>query len=102
MGAASALLESSVGRLNASEAGVTRVRTALEGSWGFTPGAGRMSLTPSVEVGVRRDGGDAETGAGLDLGGGVAFADAVTGMSLDVRVRTLVVHEAEGFSDRGL
>ena len=61
-----------------------------------------MSLTPSVEVGVRRDGGDAETGAGLDVGGGFAFADAVTGMSLDVRVRTLVVHEVEGFTERGL
>ena len=102
VGAASDLLESSAGRLNASEAGVTRVRTALEGSRGFTLGGGRVSLTPTVEVGVRRDGGDAETGAGLDVGGGLAFADAVTGMSLDVRVRTLVVHEAEGFTERGL
>ena len=102
VGAASELLDGPTGRLNASEAGVTRVRTALEGSRGFILGGGRLSLTPSVEVGLRRDGGDAETGAGMDVGGGLAFTDAVTGLSLDVRVRTLVVHQADGFSDRGM
>ena len=101
VGAASDLLDGAAGRLNASEAGVTRVRTALEGSRAFTLG-GRLSLTPSVEVGLRRDGGDAETGAGMDVGGGLAFSDTVTGLSLDVRVRTLVVHQAEGFRERGM
>ena len=98
--AASDLLDGAAGRLNASEAGVTRVRTALEGSRAFTLG-GRLSLTPSVEVGLRRDGGDAETGAGMDVGGGLAFTDTVTGLSLDVRVRTLVVHQAEGSPTAG-
>ena len=100
--AASDLLDGRTGRLNASEAGVTRVRTVLEGSRGFTLGGGRVSLMPSVEVELRRDGGDAETGAGMDVGGGLAFADAVTGLSPDVRVRTLVVHQADGFSERGM
>ena len=81
---------------------MTRVRTALEGSRGYTLVGGRLSLTPSVEVGLRRDGGDAETGAGMDVGGGLAFTDAVTGLSLDVRVRTLVVHQADGFTERGM
>ena len=40
-GAASDLLEGPAGPLNASEAGVTRVRTALEGSLGFTLGGCR-------------------------------------------------------------
>ena len=102
VGAASDLLDGAAGRLNASEAGVTRVRTALEGSRGFTLGGGRLSLTPSVEVGLRQDGGDAETGAGMDVGGGLAFTDTVTGLSLDVRVRTLVVHQADGFTERGM
>ena len=101
VGVASDLLDGPAGRLNASEAGVTRVRTALEGSRGFTL-SGRLSLTPSVEVGLRRDGGDAETGAGMDVGGGFAFTDTVTGLSLDVRVRTLVVHQADGFTERGM
>ena len=38
----------------------------------------------------------------MDVGGGLAFSDRVTGLSLDVRVRTLVVHQAEGFSERGM
>ena len=38
----------------------------------------------------------------MDVGGGLAFSDTVTGLSLDVRVRTLVVHQAEGFSERGM
>ena len=80
---------------------MTRVRTALEGSRGFIVG-GRVSLTPSVEVGLRQDGGDAETGTGMDIGGGLAFTDSVTGLSLDVRMRTLVVHQAEGFTERGM
>ena len=81
---------------------MTRVRTALEGSRGFTLGGSRLALTPSVEVGLRRDGGDAETGPGMDVGGGPAYLDRATGVSLDVRVRTLVVHQAEGFSERGM
>ena len=81
---------------------MTWVRTALEGSRGFMLGGGRLSLTSSVEVGLRRDGGDAETGAGMDVGGGLAFTDTVTGLSLDARVRTLVVHQAEGFRESGM
>ena len=89
------------GRLAATEAAVTRFRTGLEGSRGYTL-AGRLSLRPSVEVGLRRDGGHAETGTGMDVGGGLVVSDSSTGLSVDVRVRMLVVHEAEGFSERGM
>ena len=101
VGVATEQADGAAGRLNASQAGVTRVRTALEGSRGFTVG-GRVSLTPSVEVGLRQDGGDAETGAGMDVVGGLVFTDSVTGLLLDVRVRTLVVHQADGFTERGM
>ena len=80
VGAATGEVDGSAGRLSASEAGVTRVRTALEGSRGFTVG-GRVSLTPSVEIGLRQDGGDAETGAGMDVGSGLVLTDALTGLS---------------------
>ena len=94
-------LDGPAGRLSASEAAVARIRTGLEGSRGFVIG-GRMALTPSVEVGLRQDGGDAETGTGMDVGGGLAFTDSLTGLSLEVRVRTLVAHQAEGFTERGM
>ena len=82
-------------------AAVTRFRTGLEGSRDYTL-AGRLSLRPSVEVGLRHDGGDAETGAGLDVGGGLVMADASTGLAVDLRVRMLVLHQAEGFRERGM
>ena len=46
----------------ATEAVVTRVRTALEASRAYVFGHG-IALQPSLELGLRRDGGDAETGA---------------------------------------
>ena len=101
VGGGSELADGAAGCLNASEAGVTRLRTALEGLGPFALGGGCVSLTPSVEVGFRQDGGDAETGAGIDVGSGLAFADTTTGLSLDVRVRTLVVSQAEGLPSGG-
>ncbi len=89
------------GRLKATDAAVTRFRTGLEGSRAYTF-AGRLSLRPSVEVGLRHDGGDAETGAGMDMGAGLIVSDSSTGLAVDVRVRTLLAHQAEGFRERGM
>ena len=61
-----------------------------------------LSLQPSLEAGLRRDGGDAETGAGVDIGGGLIVSDAATGLSANVRVRMLLVHQDQGFRDRGV
>ena len=89
------------GNLEATRAGITRLRTALEGSQSMTVG-GRMAFTPSVEVGIRQDGGDAEVGRGLDVGLGLVVADGVTGLAVDVRIRRLLVHQATGFSESGM
>ena len=89
------------GNLTATAAAVTRFRTGLEGSRDYTL-AGRLSLRPSVEVGLRHDGGDAENGAGLDVGGGLVVSDASTGLTVDVRVRMLALHQADGFRERGM
>ena len=89
------------GRLAATDAMATRFRTGLEASRGYSFERG-LSLQPSLEVGLRRDGGDAETGAGVDIGGGLIVSDALTGLSADVRVRMLLAHQDEGFRERGL
>ena len=88
------------GKLGAAEAEVTRLRLGLEGSrpFRFEDGA---TLTPSVEIGVRQDGGDAETGFGVDIGGGIAWSDPKRGLSAELRGRGLLSHEAEGFRERG-
>lgn len=38
----------------------------------------------------------------MDVGGELAFTDAVSGLAVDVRMRTLVVHQADGFTERGM
>ena len=90
-----------MGRLAGTHAAVTRFRTGLEGSRGFSFGSG-LSLVPGVEVGLRHDGGDAERGSGVDIGGELVVSSPAMGLSAEVRMRTLLVHEAEGFRDRGV
>ena len=69
----------SAGSLAASEAEVTRVRLGLEGTWhGIEAGGG--AFVPSFEIGVRHDGGDAETGFGVDIGAGLAWTDPERGL----------------------
>ena len=84
------------GSLAASEADVTRVRLGLEGRW-----RGPGTIEPSFEVGVRHDGGDAETGFGADIGAGVAWRDPSLGLEAELRARGLLIHEGKSFRDRG-
>ena len=64
--------------------------------------ASRVLLRPRVEVGLRHDGEGAETGAGLDVGGGLVVSDSSTGLAVDLRVRMLVLHQAEGVRERAM
>ena len=89
------------GNLAAADADVWLLRTGVEGSRPVALGDGGATLTPSFEIGLRLDGGDAETGLGADLGGGVAFADPKNGVALDLRARGLVAHAASGFREWG-
>ena len=73
------------GNLAQAEATVTRVRLGLEGTWrGIGSGDG-ASLTPTMEMGLRHDGGDAETGFGVDVGAGLSWSDPRRGLSLGVQ-----------------
>ena len=38
----------------------------------------------------------------MDLGAGLVLADGVTGLAVDIRVRRLLVHQAEGFAESGM
>ena len=96
------------GNLQAAEANVSLARAGIEGSQRLAlpesrsgAGEGGASLTPSFEIGLRLDGGDAETGFGADLGGGLTFADPASGLSLDLKGRGLVAHRASGFRELG-
>ena len=89
------------GNLAAAEAGVTRLRLGLEGSRPFRLADGSV-LTPRIEIGLRHDGGDAETGFGAEFGAGLAWRDAERGLGAELRGRALLAHEAKGFEERGL
>ncbi len=86
--------------LAASESDATRLRLGLEGSYRMALESGGH-LTPKLEVGARHDGGDAETGFGVELGGGVAWSAPALGLSLDVSGRTLIAHGNDDLKDRG-
>ena len=64
-----------------------------------TSGSGH--LTPKLGIGARHDGGDAETGFGVELGGGVTWTDPALGPSLDLSGRTLIAHGSDDLEDRG-
>ncbi len=86
--------------LAASESDVTRLRLGLEGGYRIaTEGGGHV--TPKLEIGARHDGGDAETGFGVELGGGLAWVDPGLGLSLDLSGRTLIAHGNDDLEDRG-
>ena len=89
------------GNLAGAEAEVTRLRLGLEGSRPFLL-ADDSVLTPSMEIGLRHDGGDAETGFGADIGAGLAWADPKRGLGAGLRGRGLLTHESKGFRRRGL
>ena len=51
---------------------VTRLRLSFEASHAHEFASGG-TLTPSVELGLRHDGGDGETGTGMELGGRLRY-----------------------------
>ena len=85
------------GNLGASEADVNRVRLLVEGSRAFATEGG--TLTPSLELGVRQDGGDAETGTGIEAGAGLRYAGG--GVTVEGSVRTLLAHDETGYEEWG-
>ncbi len=80
------------GRINPLTSDVQRLRLSLEGSHERQLASGGR-LTPSVEVGLRHDAGDAMTGTGLELGGRLRYVDPASGLTLEGHGRVLVAHE---------
>ena len=77
---------------------VTRLRLVLEGERGFATGDG-ATLTPSGRVALRHDGGDAETGIGVEMGAGIRYTTGA--LTVEGHVRALVAHEASGYEEWG-
>ena len=89
-----------VAGLAETEADAHRLRLVLEGTRPVLWPEGQ-SVTPSVELGVRHDWGDAETGFGLELGGRVQYADPTLGLTIEAAVRGLLTHEDSDYKEWG-
>ena len=87
------------GELAPTEGDVTRLRVTLAGERAFGADEGAR-LTPSAEVGVRHDGGDAETGTGLEVGAGLSYVAGA--LTVEGQVRTLVAHAESGYEEWGM
>ena len=83
-----------------TEADAHRMRLVLEGTRDVTWPEGQR-VTPTVELGVRHDWGDAETGFGLELGGRVQYADPTLGLTIEAAVRGLLAHEDSDYKEWG-
>ncbi len=77
---------------------VHRLRLGLEGSFSTDTGEGGM-LEPFGQVNVRTDGGDGETGSGLELAGGIRMTTSA--FTLEAQGRTLALHGADDYRESG-
>ena len=84
--------------LTGAQGATSRVRLMIEGSGSMPLSTGGV-LKPSLEAGLRYDGGDAETGAGIELGGGLGYAAG--NLSFEVNARALVAHEDTEYEEWG-
>ena len=76
---------------------VSRLRAGLEGSVVLS-----RSIHPYLEAALRRDGRDAETGLGLEVGGGLRVARPGGRLRAEMSSRGLVTHAAEGLAEWGV
>lgn len=80
----------------------SRVRLGLEGARAIELEQGG-ELRPSSELGVRYESGDAEMGTGLEVGGGLRYSSAGSGVMVEARGRGLVASDDDDdYEDWGL
>ncbi len=91
--------EAMPGLVSAASADASRLRLRLKTSRRHELASGAL-LTPSLELGLRHDGSDAETGAGLELGGRLLYAGADRRLALDANVRVLIVHAHSEYKEQ--
>ena len=74
--------------------GVSRVRAALQGQRQFAAGSG-SAIDLGARLGLRYDGGDGQTGMGVETGLGAAWSMPSTGLRLGVEWSLLLAHQDE-------
>ena len=75
-----------------------RIRLGFEGSYTAALGSS-VALEPFAEAGAVRDGGDGETGDGLEVAGGLRLGGSR--VHIEARGRMMAIHTAEDYSEQG-
>ncbi len=89
-----------VAGLASVETDANRIRVTLEG--GFTLPVGSGAFMPLVEAGFRHDGGDAERGYGMEIGGGFRYSNSAWGLDMEFRARRLMAHDDQDYREWGI
>ncbi|MDE2759347.1 MAG: hypothetical protein OXH90_03490 [Paracoccaceae bacterium] len=79
---------------------VTKIRIGLEGTKEIALKDNKY-LTPRINISIRHDGGDAETGWGVEVNAGINWHDALSGWEIDLSGWKLIAHTSDDFSDWG-
>ena len=82
------------GTIEAVNLNASRHRLMFEGLHVHKLASG-ATLAPSVEMGMRYDGGDGDTGHSLEIGAGLRYADPATGLTVEGRARTVPIHSGD-------
>ena len=86
--------------IDATKTDTSRMRLTLEGAYDHAlDETGRVS--PFFEVGLRRDGGDGDSGFGVEGGGGVRYTRPEIGLSAEFGARGLLAHSVDGYREWG-
>lgn len=75
---------------------VRRMRASVTGSVSI-----HQWVRPYLEAAIRHDAGDAETGLGLELGGGTRLAYPKSWLRAEIGFRRMIMHAADGFQQWG-
>ena len=75
-----------------------RIRLGFEGSYTAALG-GSVALEPFAEAGAVRDGGDGDTGNGLEVAGGLRLGGSR--VHVEARGRMMAIHTAEDYKEQG-
>ena len=95
------IMTTAFGSLMSARGESSRVRAVLDGSRTFQLASG-ATLAPKLELGLRHDGGDAETGSGVEFGAGLGFSDPARGLEAALKVHGLAVHAEDGYDEWGV
>ena len=80
--------------INEVDTNSRQLRMSVEGSHLY-PSSAVSQLESKVELGVRYDGGEGETGWGSELGLGVGYSNRLSGFAIELNTRRLLTHTGD-------